>query len=90
MVTAELQEACIAFEKLPLIENVDILRKILYSGIWTRFNIVAAKRSGSQNTEGEPESEGQTLHQTETDGIMTDTVSEGSEDQKGEEDDGSL
>ena len=51
MVTVELQEACIAFEKLPLIENVDILRNILYSGIWTRFNIVASKRSGAENTE---------------------------------------
>ena len=51
MVTACLQEACIAFEKLPLIENVSILRNILYSGIWTRFNIVAASRNGKENTE---------------------------------------
>ena len=50
-ITMHLEEACIAFEKLPLIENVDILRNILYSGIWTRFNIVAAKRSGAENTE---------------------------------------
>ena len=44
MVTVHLQEACIAFEKMPLIENVDILRNILYSGIWIRFNIAAGKR----------------------------------------------
>ena len=33
------------FEKLPLLENVDILRNILYSGIWTKYEIVQAKRS---------------------------------------------
>ena len=44
MITAHLQEACINFEKLPLIENADILRNILYSGIWIRFNISAGKR----------------------------------------------
>lgn len=33
------------FEKLPLIENIDILRNILYSGIWTKYEIVQAKRS---------------------------------------------
>ncbi len=27
-----------AFEKLPLIENVEILRNILYSGVWVRYN----------------------------------------------------
>ncbi len=33
------------FEKLPLIEHVEILRNILYSGIWTKYEIVKAKRS---------------------------------------------
>ena len=33
------------FEKLPIIENVDILRNILYSGIWTKYESVQAKRS---------------------------------------------
>lgn len=33
------------FEKLPLLENIDILRNILYSGIWTKYEIVQAKRS---------------------------------------------
>lgn len=33
------------FEKLPLIENVDILRNILYSGIWTKYEMVRAGRS---------------------------------------------
>ena len=33
------------FEKLPLIDNVEILRNILYSGIWTKYDFVKAKRS---------------------------------------------
>lgn len=32
------------FEKLPILKNVDILRNILYSGIWTRYNITNQKR----------------------------------------------
>jgi hypothetical protein len=31
-------EAASEFEKLPLIENVEILRNILYGGIWTKLN----------------------------------------------------
>lgn len=30
--------AAAGFEKLPILENVDILRNILYSGIWGRYN----------------------------------------------------
>lgn len=30
--------ATAGFEKLPILENVDILRNILYSGIWGRYN----------------------------------------------------
>ena len=50
MITVHLEEACVAFEKLPLIENVDFLRNILYSGIWIRFNIAAGKRVGGANS----------------------------------------
>ncbi len=35
---------CQAFEMLPLIENVDILRNILYSGVWMKFAQVTKKR----------------------------------------------
>ena len=28
------------FELLPIIENVDILRNILYSGIWTKYGLL--------------------------------------------------
>ena len=32
------------FERLPLIENVEILRNILYAGIWTKYELVKGKR----------------------------------------------
>ncbi len=39
------------FEKLPIVENVDILRNIIYAGVWTRYEEVRAKRNqvGSNN-----------------------------------------
>ena len=38
--------ACAAenFERLPLVENLEILRNILYAGIWGRYEKVKAKR----------------------------------------------
>ncbi len=38
-----------AFEKLPIIENVEILRNILYSGVWSRYEIVRRKRKEKKN-----------------------------------------
>lgn len=38
-----------SFEMLPIIENVAILRNILYSGVWTRFEIVGKKRRKQEN-----------------------------------------
>ena len=37
-----------AFEKLPILENTDILRNILYSGVWCRFESVRARRKEKQ------------------------------------------
>ncbi len=34
-----------AFEKLPLVEHVEILRNILYGGVWNRYNLVKQRRS---------------------------------------------
>lgn len=39
-----LSEACREFEKLPIIKYGDILRNILYSGVWCRFETVSHKR----------------------------------------------
>lgn len=41
-----------AFERLPLVENAEILRNILYSGVWVRYNQVHERR---QNQEKEKE-----------------------------------
>lgn len=41
-------EACKEFEKLPIIKYTDILRNILYSGVWCRFQEVSSKRREAQ------------------------------------------
>jgi hypothetical protein len=42
-----------SFEVLPILENLDILRNILYSGIWSRFNAIMEekekKKGSNQN-----------------------------------------
>ncbi|MGN0318356.1 MAG: DUF5685 family protein [Lachnospira sp.] len=38
------------FEYLPIISNVEILKNIIYSGVWTRFDLVRHKRN--KNVEG--------------------------------------
>ena len=37
-------EAANAFERMPILTNGEIIRNILYSGIWSRFEAVKAKR----------------------------------------------
>lgn len=44
ILTMMMSECCREFEKLPIIENVDILRNILYSGVWCRFEQVRNAR----------------------------------------------
>ena len=38
ILTMTISECTAAFETLPIVENVDILRNILYSGVWCKFN----------------------------------------------------
>jgi hypothetical protein len=40
-----LSDCTAAFETLPIVENVDILRNILYSGIWCKFEEKHRKRT---------------------------------------------
>ena len=53
ILTMMMGECCREFEKMPILENVDILRNILYSGVWVRYEAVHAKRVeiGAQATE---------------------------------------
>lgn len=39
-----MSECCREFELLPIIENVEILRNILYSGVWSRYEAVRFER----------------------------------------------
>ena len=37
MLEITLGECAAAFERLPLIKDIDILRNILYDGVWSKF-----------------------------------------------------
>lgn len=43
-----MSECCREFETLPILENVEILRNILYSGVWGRYETVHRKRIEQQ------------------------------------------
>jgi len=45
ILTMMMAECSKAFEKLPLIEHIEILRNIVYSGVWCRYEMVRAKRN---------------------------------------------
>ena len=44
ILTMMISECAIEFEELPIIEGVDILRNILYSGVWVKFQSIRNKR----------------------------------------------
>jgi hypothetical protein len=44
---------CRAFERLPIVKDVDILRNVLYSGIWVRYNQVRKNRSSAKEEDHE-------------------------------------
>lgn len=46
ILTMMIAECCREFEKLPILENADILRNILYSGVWVRYEEIRKKRAG--------------------------------------------
>ncbi len=48
-----LGDASAAFEKLPLIQDEEILRNILYSGVWQGYNEYLEKRKKEGNVHGE-------------------------------------
>lgn len=47
ILTMMMAQCCEAFETLPCVENVVILRNILYSGVWTRYNALQQEKSGT-------------------------------------------
>lgn len=43
-----MSECCREFETLPILENVEILRNVLYSGVWCRYGAIREKRQREQ------------------------------------------
>lgn len=41
-------ECTIEFERLPIVQDVDIMRNILYSGVWTQYALAKKKRKGDE------------------------------------------
>ncbi len=46
-----MSECCREFEQLPILEHVEILRNILYSGVWGRYEAVREKRRTGQTVQ---------------------------------------
>ena len=51
MLLLMMAETCREFEKLPIIKYADILRNILYSGVWCRFESISRKRREEREKE---------------------------------------
>jgi len=51
MLTMMMAECCREFEVLPIIKNAEILRNILYSGVWSRYEIVRKKRNNEKGAD---------------------------------------
>ena len=48
MLSDMMARAALAFERLPLLEDAEIMRNILYSGIWLRFEHASEKRKAKK------------------------------------------
>lgn len=44
VLTMMITECAIEFEQLPIIQNIEILRNIIYSGVWTKYESIREKR----------------------------------------------
>ncbi|SHI33556.1 DUF5685 family protein [Pseudobutyrivibrio xylanivorans] len=48
--TSLMTECAKSFERLPIVDNVDILRNIIYSGVWTRYEYLQLKEKRKNNS----------------------------------------
>ena len=48
--TSLMTECAKSFERLPIVDNVDILRNIIYSGVWTRYEYLQLKGKKKETT----------------------------------------
>lgn len=53
ILTMMMAECCRSFEQLPILQNVEILRNILYSGVWTRYHLVNSRRAAAKQKAGQ-------------------------------------
>ena len=51
ILTMMMAECSRAFETLPILLHADIIRNILYSGVWCRYEMITAKRNSTQEKE---------------------------------------
>lgn len=45
VLTMMMAECASEFERLPILKDIDILRNILYAGVWTKYDLVKKKRT---------------------------------------------
>ena len=50
MLSDMMARAAMAFERLPLLEDAEIMRNILYSGIWIRFEQATERRKAKKES----------------------------------------
>lgn len=50
LLTMMIAPCCQAFEQLPILRNAEVLRNILYSGVWTKFNLREQKLAETKSS----------------------------------------
>lgn len=48
LLTCMMSEVAKSFERLPIIQHADILRNVIYSGVWTRYELIQLKLEKKQ------------------------------------------
>ena len=54
VLTMLIGECAEVFERLPVVQDAGIMRNILYSGVWTRYNAALAAKARKGEKAGEP------------------------------------
>jgi hypothetical protein len=49
ILTMMMASSATSFECLPIVENSELLRNIIYSGVWTRYEIKKQQNVGSES-----------------------------------------
>ncbi|MGB4661024.1 MAG: DUF5685 family protein [Mobilitalea sp.] len=56
ILTMMMADCTMEFEKLPCLQDIDILRNILYDGVWTRFSKINEDRNKEKGTQNDSKS----------------------------------